>query len=332
MLRVCLIGAGRIGRIHAANLWAHREAALHSVVDLDLSAAEALAAQHDAAALQDANDAITDPAIDAVIIASASHTHGDLTSRCVAANKAVFCEKPLDLSLQRAEACADAVRDAKTPVFVGFNRRFDPSHRAAKQAIDTGEVGTVELIVITSRDPRPPTRQYLQQAPQALYRETMIHDFDMARWLLGEEPRELFVMGASLVSDELRQMGQTDTAVATLRTASGQLCQINNSWRASYGYDQRLEVLGSKGMVRSDNWRKTTVERFSADATFREPYLDFFIERYRQSYQHELDHFIQVAQGRSSPAVTVDDGVQALRLAEAAVESAASARLVQVAA
>ena len=331
-LGFCIIGAGRIGPIHARHVAASDEASLRYVVDIDAEAAGRLAIEHGAKAIADPDAALADPAVDAVIVCSSSATHAELTTRAARAGKAVFCEKPFDLDLSRARACLREVADAEAPVFMAFNRRFDPSHRAVYEAIDQGEVGAVEIVSIVSRDPYPPPVEYLKHSPRALFRETTVHDLDLARWLLGEEPVTLSAMASCLIEPEFRPLDEVDTAVVIMRTASGKLCHIDNSWRAAYGYDQRVEVFGSKGMARSGNLHLTSIERFAATGTATDPIHDFFMDRYIDSYVAELDHFIEVASGRAQPAITAHDGVAALALAEAAIESARTGHTVSVSA
>jgi myo-inositol 2-dehydrogenase / D-chiro-inositol 1-dehydrogenase len=330
VINLCLFGAGRIARVHAANIAAHAELALRIVVDLDLDRARALAEPFGARAVADADAALADPEVQAVLIASTSSTHADLIMRALAAKKPVFCEKPLDLDLARADACVRAVEAAGVPVFIDFNRRFDPHHAAVYQAVRAGEAGAIELISITSRDPEPPPLDYLANAPGALFRETMVHDCDMARWLLGEEPVEVFAVASCLIDPAIGALGEVDTAIATLRTASGKLCQINNSWRATYGYDQRIEVLGSGGMVRSDNVRRTTLERYDARSVQSEVFQYFFTERYAASYRRALDHFAAVAKHGEEPFITAEDGRRAQIIAEAALRSAREGRPVAI--
>lgn len=330
MLNIALFGAGRIARVHAPNIAAHPWAVLRVVVDVDLAAAEALAAPHGALATTQPEAVLADPAVHAVLIASPSATHADLIERAVAAGKPVFCEKPIDLDVARAAACVRQVEAAGVLVFMDFNRRFDPNHAAVYQAVRAGEAGAVELVAITSRDPEPPPVGYLEGSPGALFRETMVHDCDMARWLLGEEPVEVFAMASCLIEPAFRALGEVDTAVVVLRTASGKLCQINNSWRATYGYDHRIEVLGSGGMVRSDNVRRTTLERYDAGTERRDVPLYFFPERYAESYRLALDHFVDVAQHGTEPFITAEDGRRAQVLAEAARQSALSGQPVPI--
>ncbi|MEY4679743.1 MAG: hypothetical protein RLZZ276_1392, partial [Pseudomonadota bacterium] len=248
MTRLCQFGAGRIGQIHAANV-AGAGASLAYVVDVNVDAASALAARH-GARVADAETALSDPSVDAVIIASSTDTHADLIERAARVGKPIFCEKPVDLSMERVERCVAAVRAAGVPVLMGFNRRFDPSFAQLRRGIEAGTVGKVELVQITSRDPSPPPPEYVRVSG-GLFRDMMIHDLDMARFLLGEEPEQVFATASCLVDPRIAAAGDVDTALVTLRTASGRLCQISNSRRASYGYDQRIEVHGELGMLQA---------------------------------------------------------------------------------
>lgn len=328
MINVCLIGAGRIGRLHASNLSVHRDLRLQSVVDPNHEAARALASACGATVEHDPDTAIV--RADAVLIASSSNTHAELIIHAVRAKKPVFCEKPLDLDVARATVCVREVEAAGVPVFIDFNRRFDPHHAALQQAVRAGEAGAVELVLITSRDPEPPPVGYLTGSPGALFLETMVHDVDMARWLLGEEPVEVFAMASCLIEPAFRALDEVDTAVAVLRTASGRLCQINNSWRAAYGYDQRIEVLGSGGMIRSDNLRRTTVERYDAQAVRTDVLPHFFTDRYVEAYRRALDHFADVVKHGEEPFITAEDGRRALILADAALRSAKTGQPVPI--
>ena len=330
MINIGLFGAGRIAGIHARHIGDHPELRLATVIDIDLEAATRLARPHGAAASADAGEALADPAIDAVLIASSSNTHAELITRAVEARKPVFCEKPLDLDLERANACLRAIAGKGVPVFIDFNRRFDRHHAALEQAVRTGEAGVVELISITSRDPEPPPVGYLANSPGALFLETMVHDLDMARWLLGEEPAEIFAMASCLIEPAFRPLNEADTALAMLRTDSGKLCQINNSWRATYGYDQRIEVLGSGGMVRSDNVRRTTLERYDAAAVRTDVLQYFFTDRYLESYRLALDHFADVVKHGEEPFISAEDGRRALVLADAALRSARTGQPVPI--
>lgn len=319
MIEISQFGAGRIGRIHAGNIAAHENARLRHVVDVDAAAARALAART-GARVSDADAAMADPEVDAVVIASSTDTHADLIEAAARAGKAIFCEKPIDLELDRAARCVDTVAAAGVPFQVGFNRRFDPSFLAVHDAIRGGRIGALEMLVITSRDPEPPPPDYVKVSG-GLFRDMMIHDFDMARWLMGAEPIELFAMAGCLVDPAIGAMGDVDTAVVTMRADTGALCQISNSRRAVYGYDQRVEAFGAAGMVRAGNRAPTTLEASTADGVTRDKPLYFFLERYAEAYAAELDHFLDCVRSGRPPAVGGNDGHRALLLAEAANQS-----------
>ena len=321
MVGFCLIGAGVIGTVHAANIATHPEATLRYVVDVVEEAGRGLADRHGAQFCDDVETALGDAAIDAVVVASDARTHADFVTRAARNGKAILCEKPLDLDPVRADACAREVEAAGVPFQIGFHRRFDPSFRALRAAIEDGEVGDVELVCITSRDTEMPPLDYFKKTPGCLWKDMMIHDFDMARWLLGEEPAEIFAAASCLVEPELAGIGEVDTAIVTMRTAGGALCQINGSLRTTYGYDQRAEVFGSKGMVAADNLRPTTMERYSAKGTRRDNPHHFFLERYSDCYRVELDHFVGALKSNTAPSPGLEDGRQSIRLAAAAIES-----------
>jgi myo-inositol 2-dehydrogenase/D-chiro-inositol 1-dehydrogenase len=263
------------------------------------------------------------------VIASSTDTHADLVEAASRAGKAVFCEKPLDLDRGRAEACVAVARECGVPLMVGFNRRFDPNFARLEHQIREGRVGHLELLTITSRDPAPPPIEYVRRSG-GLFRDMMIHDFDMARWLLGEEPVEVFAAASVLVDAAIGEAGDVDTAVVTLRTPSGALCQISNSRRAVYGYDQRIEVLGSKGALRAENMTESTVSFAGADGITSDKPLHFFLERYAEAYRRELDHFIGAIASGAVPMTGGSDAVKALVLADAALESFRTGRPVTV--
>jgi myo-inositol 2-dehydrogenase / D-chiro-inositol 1-dehydrogenase len=331
MIRIAVLGAGRIGRIHARNVAASPRCHLTVVVDPVIAAAEALAGELGAAAVDDAGAALAQHDVDAVIIGTPTNTHIALMTDAARRRKAVLCEKPIDLDIARAEAAAQELEQLGARVMVAFNRRFDPSAQALKRMIEGGGIGEVYQVVITSRDPAPPPLNYIAHSG-GIFRDMMIHDLDMARWLLGEEPLEVLAIASCLVDRAIGDAGDFDTAMVMLRTASGRQCHINNCRRSVYGYDQRLEVHGSEGMLLNDNLRASTLRRYAADATeMREPLLDFFLERYADAYRAELDAFVTaVEQGRPMP-VTPQDGCRALRLADAALQSATAGQAVRIA-
>lgn len=329
MLHFAQFGAGRIGAIHAANLAASGEASLRHVVDVNAAAAAALAERHGAQVSTTA-DALADPDVGAVIVASSTDTHADLVIAAARAGKAIFCEKPIDLSLSRVDEAIAAVKAAGAPMLIGFNRRFDPDFAELQRRIAAGAIGTVEQVIVTSRDPGLPPVEYLKVSG-GQFRDMTIHDFDMARWLLGEEPTEVFAWGAALVDPAVAAAGDIDSCMVLLRTATGRMAHINNSRRATYGYDQRIEVHGSLGRLMAGNRTATTVELADAGAVATDKPLHFFLERYAAAYRIELAAFVAAIRDGTPMPVGAEDGRQALVLAEAALRSLRERRPVLVA-
>ena len=297
MINFCLFGAGLIGSVHAGNLARHPKVRLRYIVDPRPEAAERIAAMSPAREIVD-TDRLDDPTLDAVMIASA--TRDPCRSRHGSGHKgkAIFCEKPIDLDIGRTDACLAAVAKAGVIFQIGFNRRFDPSFHALKQRLDGGEIGGGRAG--DHHQPRSGAGDAKRRSPSGggVFREMTIHDFDMARHLLGEEPVEMFATGSSLVSPAYAKLGDYDTAMFVLRTASGRQCHINNSVRASYGYDQRIEVHGSEGMLRAGNRMPTSVALSNGEAVSVDKPLYFFVERYAESYAAELDHFVDLHRNR----------------------------------
>jgi myo-inositol 2-dehydrogenase/D-chiro-inositol 1-dehydrogenase len=324
-MRIAVIGAGRIGQIHARNIAAHPEVKLAGVADAVAMAAAALAGACGAPvlALEDAFRA------DAVFICAPTPTHADYIERAAQAGIPVFCEKPIDLDAARVRACLEVVRRAGTPLMVGFNRRFDPSFALLKQRLDAGEIGRLELLSIISKDPAPPPADYVAQSG-GIFRDMMIHDLDMARFLLGEAVVQVHATASALVDPAIGAAGDFDTAAVTLRTASGKICQISNSRRATYGYDQRIEAHGSGGMLRAGNQMATSVEKADGGGFTTEPALPFFLQRYAAAYRAELDAFVTALRTGTIPAPNGEDGLRALELADAATQSAKTGEMVRL--
>jgi len=320
MLRTGLLGAGRIGRVHAQAISAHPQSQLCAVSDAISEAAESLAVEYGAKA-RNSEDIIADPAIDAVLIATPTDTHSDLIEAATQAGKAVLCEKPVDLDLGRALACKSAAEHTEQPVMVGFNRRFDPSFAALKAAVDRDEIGTSEMLSITSFDPAPPPVSYIQVSG-GLFRDMMIHDFDMANFLMGQLPAQISAVGTSIVDPGIGRAGDVDTAVVTMTYADGKIAVIKNSRRAVYGYDQRIEVLGSGGLLQAHNILENSVVKSTADGVVGAKPTYFFLERYMSAYRAEWDAFVQAVLSGSAMPVTLAEGVAALAMAEAATRSA----------
>jgi len=316
---VAVFGAGRIGAIHAGNLARHPRARLRYVVDVHAPAAEALAARH-GAAVASAEEALADPAVGAVVIGSSTDTHADLILRSAAAGKAIFCEKPVDLDVERARACAEAVKRAGVTCMIGFQRRFDPTFAALKQRLDAGEIGKPELLVVTSRDPAPPPASYVARSG-GVFKDMLIHDFDIFRWILGGEAVSIHATGGCPGLPDVEAAGDLSHTAVTLRTRDGALCQINTSRRAAYGYDQRFEVLGSGGLLQAGNVRPTEVVAWDAHSIRSDKPEAFFLERYRAAYALEIEHFFDALVNGAAVRTTIDDGVKALELAELATRS-----------
>jgi myo-inositol 2-dehydrogenase/D-chiro-inositol 1-dehydrogenase len=328
MLEIAQFGAGRIGQIHASNIAALKDARLRYVVDVNADAAQKLAARYGAKVVTE-REAFADPEVGAVLIASSTDTHARLAIAAARAGKPIFCEKPIDLSLKKVDQCLAEVQKAGVPMFVGFNRRFDPSFSALKRRLDAGEVGAVEQVVITSRDPAPPPLAYLKVSG-GMFRDMTIHDFDMARFLLGEEPVSVSAVGSVLVDPEIAGVPDVDSAAITLVTATGKIAQISNSRRAAYGYDQRIEVHGSAGLARAENLHETTVEVAGEQGFTRAPLMNFFIERYMPAYRDEVATFVRGVLDGTPLSPTGEAGLQALILAEAAARSHVERRTVDV--
>jgi myo-inositol 2-dehydrogenase/D-chiro-inositol 1-dehydrogenase len=330
MIRIAMLGAGRIGKIHARNVAANPRCRLVAVADAIADSARSLAESLGADSSTDAAATLARPDVDAVVIGTPTDTHVDLMLAAARGGKAVLCEKPVDLDISRADAAAAEIAKLGAKVMVAFNRRFDPSAAALKRAIDAGEIGSVRQVVITSRDPAPPPLTYIASSG-GIFRDMMIHDFDMARWLLGEEPAEVAAVASCLIDLAIGKAGDFDTLMVVLQTASGRQCHINNSRHCVYGYDQRMEVFGAAGMLLNDNLRPSTLRRYgTAETEAREPLLNFFLERYADAYRLELDAFVEAVEAGRPMPVTVADGRQALRLADAALESATTGRRVRV--
>lgn len=329
MIRFALLGCGRIGAMHAHNLAKAPGAQLSTIFDPVAAATAPLRERLGCRVAESPEDALRD--VDAVLIATSTPTHADLIELAAKAGKAILCEKPIDLDLGRVRACRDAIRGCSVPIQIGFNRRFDPGLRAARAARDAGEIGSLEQVVITSRDPGMAPRAYIA-ASGGIFRDMTIHDFDLARFMLGDEPSDVFATGSALVDPSIGpEFGDLDSVMVVMRTADGKLCHINNSRRASYGYDQRVELHGSAGMLRAENRKPHELQRFGATATeVAEPYLNFFIERYAEAYTAEIAAFVASVRDGAPVEATFDDGYRALVLAEAALASVKSGASVRV--
>ncbi len=321
-MKVGLLGAGRIGQVHAKSITSNPRSKLVAVSDVFVDAAIRLAASYGCES-RTTEEILNDPAIDAVLIATSTDTHADLIEKAVAAGKAVLCEKPVDLDLDRARACLKAVGDSDRPVMVGFNRRFDPNFATLKTQFDDGGIGKGELLTVTSFDPAPPPVTYVKVSG-GLYRDMAIHDFDMVCWMFGEAPVSVTAIGSSIVDDDIGTAGDVDTAVMVLKFEDGRIAVIKNSRRAVYGYDQRIELLGSEGLLSANNVLENTVEHISVNGAVSAKPEYFFLERYMRAYEAEWAAFVEAVEDGKPVPVSLADGVLALAVAEAATKSSQS--------
>ncbi|MEM5529347.1 inositol 2-dehydrogenase [Gammaproteobacteria bacterium AS21] len=328
MINLCLFGAGRIGSIHADNVAKNKEVDIRYIVDAYQPAAQELAKRYNAKVVS-VEEALADAEIHGVIIASSTNTHADLMEQSARAGKAIFCEKPVDLSISRVKECLAVIETAGVICSIGFNRRYDPQFNTLKQAIVTGKIGNLEMLTITSRDPSAPPIEYIKVSG-GLFSDMMIHDFDVARWLLAEEPVEVFATSSCLVDPAISETGDVDTALVTLKTASGKLCQISNSRRSVYGYDQRIEAFGSAGMAQVGNQLESSLTLTGdAGSQTAKPQF-FFLERYKAAYELELINFIECIRDNKQPVASGIDGLKSMVLAEAALQSTKTGKVVNI--
>ena len=327
-VRFALLGAGRIGKVHARAIGGNIDAKLVAVADAVPAAAKEISVGY-GAEVRTIDKILASKDVDAVVICTPTDTHADLIEKFARAKKAVFCEKPIDLGLARVKACLKVVEETKALLMVGFNRRFDPHFMAVRQAIADGNIGKVEMVQITSRDPGPPPYDYIPRSG-GIFRDMTIHDFDMARFLLGAEPTTVSATASVLVDKKIGALGDFDSASVVLTTRAGQQCIISNSRRATYGYDQRIEVLGSKGMVAAENQRPVSIEQAGAKGFTRPPLHNFFMTRYIAAYANEIAAFVTAVKSGVPGKPDGADGLAALALAEAALLSVKEKRTVAV--
>jgi myo-inositol 2-dehydrogenase / D-chiro-inositol 1-dehydrogenase len=328
MINAAVFGAGRIGKVHTHNIASLPGVALHYVVDVNPVAASELAGVYGAKPAT-IEAALGDPEVQAVVIATSTDTHADLIQRAAAAGKAIFCEKPVDLALERARLCAEAVTKAGVLCGIGFQRRFDATFAALKTRLDAGEIGEPETLLITSRDPGAPPVSYIKVSG-GIFKDMLIHDFDIFRWILEDEAVSIHATGSCLVDPAIGEAGDVDTTAVTIRTRKGRLCQINTTRRAAYGYDQRFEVLGSAGMLQAGNPRPTEVTASTKQSVNTDIPEPLFFDRYRVAFAAEMKYFFDAVGSGKSARTDIHDGVKALELAEAATLSWREQRVVEL--
>lgn len=330
-VKVAVIGIGRIGKMHAKNIkYFIPEAEVVAVADVVWEAAKKCAEELKIPrAEKDYRPLLEDKTIDAVVICTSTDTHAQIIKEAAAAKKHIFCEKPIALTLEEIDSVLQVVNNEKVKFQVGFQRRFDINFRRAKEYIKEGKIGTPHILRVTSRDSVPPPPEYVKGSG-GIFLDMTIHDFDMARYLLEDEVEEVYATGSVLVDPRIGELGDVDTAVITLRFRSGALGVIDNSRRAVYGYDQRVEVFGSKGMIVVQNPRPDTALLSDENGTHSPPLLHFFIERYTEAYIEELRAFIEAIVCDKEPPVTGEDGRAPVVIAYAAQRSLKEKRPVKL--
>jgi myo-inositol 2-dehydrogenase/D-chiro-inositol 1-dehydrogenase len=325
--RIALLGAGFIGSVHAANLAANPDVDFALVYDLAPERARAVAAAHGARAAHDLAEVFDSGIVDAVLVASCTDTHAEHLRRAADAGLAVFCEKPIDLDLSRAAATVEYVRRRGVVAAVDFNRRFDRDYAELRRAVEAGEAGDVELVQLSTRGPALPPLPYIAVSGGQL-RDQTIHFFDLARWITGLDPVEVFAAGSTLVDPRLADYADVDTSVVTLRLPTGALVQIDSARRSAYGYDERIEVFGSRGMLEARRHRTGSVSRYTAGRVVDDGLPAGWFERVRPTYAAALAAFVaDLTRATTAPtAPTLDDGLKAQAIAEAATRSLATGR------
>jgi myo-inositol 2-dehydrogenase / D-chiro-inositol 1-dehydrogenase len=329
MLKVAVVGTGFIGSVHAKNIARHPGAELVAVSDPNIEAAKKIAATTGAKVVADIGEILNNEAIQAVLIATPTDTHVDYLKRAANAGKAIYCEKPIGLDYAEAEQAVRTVSAAGVPVMLGFNRRFDASHAAVKQAVDRGDVGKVEIVQLTSRGPKPPPISYVKVSGGQL-RDQTIHFFDLLRWLTNDEPVEVYAIGAALVDAAIGEAGDVDTSIVSIRMDSGALCQIDSSRRAAYGYDERVEVFGSEGLVESQRQSFRGVSLYKGQQIFKDGLHPGWFERIEQSYYEAIDAFFRSMEKGTPPSPSLEDGLKAQLIADKATESMKTGQPVKV--
>ena len=325
-IRFGLLGAGRIGQTHAKAVDSNDDAVIVAVADPIEAAARSIADKFNAD-INAIDEIAARDDVDAVIICTPTDMHADLIEQFARAGKAIFCEKPIDLNVERVKSCLKTVEETGALLMVGFNRRFDPHFAAMRHAIQQGQIGTPEMGVIISRDPAAPPADYITRSG-GLFRDMMIHDFDMAVFLMGDMPVKVQASGSVLTDPQIKELGDVDSANAILTWEDGRQVSISNSRRASYGYDQRIEMHGAKGMISAENQRPISVEIASADGFTKPPLHDFFMTRYLDAYAAEIASFVHALKTGTADIPVGIDGLNALLLAEAALKSATTGEAV----
>jgi len=331
MINIALFGLGRIGSMHAQNIFLNNKCSLQYVFDIDQVLAKKIAKKFNSISIKNTRIAYTDKKVDVIFITTPTSTHIKYIMEAVKFKKTIFCEKPLDLNIKKINQCKKFIKKYNPKIQVGFNRRYDPGHYALKKSIQIGEIGKLEKIIITSRDPAPPSMAYLKVSG-GIFRDMTIHDFDLIRFYLGnDEVKEIFATTTNLSDLRIKKINDYELAMCLIKSEKGVICMINNSRHCSYGYDQRVEVFGSKGMVISGNRRDNASEKFLGSKTaIKRPLLNFFIDRYEKAYQLQLDDLVYLVQKRKNPRASFEEGRKAIIIANAAYKSLKFNKVVKI--
>ena len=331
MINIALFGLGRIGVMHAQNIYLNNNCSLQYVFDIDQVLAKKIAKKFNSISIKNTRIAYTDKNVDVIFITTPTSTHIKYIMEAVKFKKTIFCEKPLDLNIKKINQCKKFIKKYNPKIQVGFNRRYDPGHYALKKSIQIGEIGKLEKIIITSRDPAPPSMAYLKVSG-GIFRDMTIHDFDLIRFYLGnDEVKEIFATTTNLSDLRIKKINDYELAMCLIKSERGVICMINNSRHCSYGYDQRVEVFGSKGMVISGNRRDYASEKFLGSKTaIKRPLLNFFIDRYEKAYQLQLNDLVYLVQKRKNPRASFEEGRKAIIIANAAYKSLKLNKVVKI--
>ena len=331
MINIALFGLGRIGSMHAQNIFLNNKCSLQYVFDIDQVLAKKIAKKFNSISIENTRIAYNDKNIDVIFITTPTSTHIKYIMEAIKFKKTIFCEKPLDLNINKINECKKFIKKYNPKIQVGFNRRYDPGHYALKKSIQIGEIGKLEKIIITSRDPAPPSMAYLKISG-GIFRDMTIHDFDLIRFYLGnDEVKEIFATTTNLSDLRIKKINDYELAMCLIKSEKGVICMINNSRHCSYGYDQRVEVFGSKGMVVSGNRRDNASEKFLESKTaIKRPLLNFFIDRYEEAYKLQLDDLIDLVQKGKNPRASFEEGRKAIIIANAAYKSLKFNKVVKI--
>ena len=331
MINIALFGLGRIGSMHAQNIFLNNKCSLQYVFDIDQVLAKKIAKKFNSISIKNTRIAYTDKKVDVIFITTPTSTHIKYIMEAIKFKKTIFCEKPLDLNINKINECRKFIKKYNPKIQVGFNRRYDPGHYALKKSIQIGEIGKLEKIIITSRDPSPPSMAYLKVSG-GIFRDMTIHDFDLIRFYLGnDEVKEIFATTTNLSDLRIKKINDYELAMCLIKSEKGVICMINNSRHCSYGYDQRVEVFGSKGMVISGNRRDNASEKFLESKTaIKRPLLNFFIDRYEEAYKLQLNDLVYLVQKRKNPRASFEEGRKAIIIANAAYKSLKLNKVVKI--